>query len=85
MATADWSKKTSDMPMEAVNSADKTELVRGPAQGPWKTIEDLELATPGRVHPHNTERSPGYLGHVLPLEYECTAISTTDRLVGNKK
>ena len=36
---------------ETVNGYYKTELVRGPARpGPWKTVEDLELATLGCVH-----------------------------------
>ena len=72
---------------ETVNGYYKTELVRGPNHGPWKTIEDLELATLGWVHWHNTERLHGYLDHVPPLEYEntyYTAIGTTDVLVGNK-
>ena len=32
---------------ETVNGYYKTELVRRPNHGPWKTIEDLELATLG--------------------------------------
>ena len=37
-----------------MNGYYKTELVRGPArQRPWKTVEDLELATLGWVHWHN--------------------------------
>ena len=33
---------------ESVNGYDKAELVRGPAKnGPWKTIDHLELATLG--------------------------------------
>jgi putative transposase len=48
---------------ETVNGY-KSELIYGPARtGPWKTIEDVELATLGWVHWHNT--SP------------CTATSTT--------
>ena len=48
---------------ETVNGFYKTELIRGPArQGPWKTVEDVELATLGWVHWHNTERLHGYLG-----------------------
>ena len=72
---------------ETVNGYYKTELVRGPNHGPWKTIEDLELATLGWVHWYNTEQLHGYLDHVPPLEYEntyYTAIGTTDVLVGNK-
>ena len=55
---------------ETVNGLYKTELIRGPRQGPWKTIEDVELATLGWVHWHNTERLHSYLDHVPPTEYE---------------
>lgn len=56
---------------ETVNGYYKAELVRGPARpGPWKTVEDLELATLGWVHWHNTERLHGYLGDVPPVEFE---------------
>ena len=56
---------------ETVNGYYKAELVRGPAKsGPWKTIDDLELATLGWAHWHNTKRLHGYLGDVPPLEYE---------------
>ena len=49
---------------ETVNGYYKAELVRGPTRpGPWKTVEDLELATLGWVHWHNTSA--------------CTATSTT--------
>jgi transposase InsO family protein len=55
---------------ESVNGLYKSELIRGPRQGPWKTIEDVELATLGWVHWHNTERLHGYLGDVPPTEFE---------------
>ena len=56
---------------ETVNGYYKAELVRGPAKsGPWKTIDDLELATLGWVHWHNTKRLHGYLGDVPPAEFE---------------
>ena len=56
---------------ETVNGYYKAELVRGPARPePWKTIEDLELATLGWVHWHNTQRLHGYLGDVPPAEFE---------------
>ncbi|WP_255461251.1 IS3 family transposase [Glaciihabitans sp. INWT7] len=56
---------------ETVNGYYKTELVRGPARpGPWKTVEDLELATLGWVHWHNTQRLHGYLGDIPPAEFE---------------
>jgi transposase InsO family protein len=56
---------------ETVNGYYKTELVRGPTRpGPWKTVDDVELATLGWVHWHNTARLHGYLGDVPPAEYE---------------
>jgi putative transposase len=58
---------------ETVNGYYKAELIRGPARsGPWKTVEDVELATLGWVHWHNTARLHGYLGNVPPAEYERT-------------
>lgn len=56
---------------ETVNGLFKAELIRGPARtGPWKTVEDVELATLGWVHWHNTQRLHGYLGDVPPAEFE---------------
>jgi putative transposase len=55
---------------ETVNGLYKTELIRGPGQGPWRTIEDVELATLGWVHWHNTERLHGYLDDIPPAEFE---------------
>jgi transposase InsO family protein len=73
---------------ETVNGYYKTELVRGPARsGPWKTVEDLELATLGWVHWHNTRRLHGYLGDVPPAEFEQAFYADQtdhDQLVGIK-
>jgi transposase InsO family protein len=56
---------------ETVNGYYKTELIRGPARtGPWKTIEEVELATLGWVHWHNSQRLHGYLDDVPPAEFE---------------
>lgn len=56
---------------ETVNGYYKAELIYGPAHtGPWKTVEDVELATLGWVHWHNTSRLHGYLGDLPPAEYE---------------
>jgi len=55
---------------ETVNGLYKTELIRGPDQGPWRTIDDVELATLSWVHWYNTQRLHGYLGDVPPVEYE---------------
>ena len=56
---------------ETVNGYYKAELIRGPARtGPWKNVEDVELATLGWVHWHNTARLHGYLHDVPPTEFE---------------
>ncbi len=56
---------------ETVIGLYKTELIRGPARsGSWKTVEDVELATLGWVHWHNTQRLHGYLGDLPPAEFE---------------
>lgn len=56
---------------ETVNGSYKTELIRGPARtGPWKTIEEVELATLGWVHWHNHQRLHGYLDDLPPAEFE---------------
>ena len=56
---------------ETVNGYYKAELIRGPARsGPWKTVEDVELATLGWVHWHNTSRLHGYLDDTPPTEFE---------------
>jgi putative transposase len=58
---------------ETVNGYDKAELIYGPARsGPWKTVEDVELATLGWVYWHNTDRLHGYLNDAPPAEFEAT-------------
>ena len=71
---------------ETVNGYYKSELIYGPARtGPWKTVEDVELATLGWVHWHNTSRLHGYLNDVPPAEFEAAfydAQRTGQPLVG---
>ncbi len=56
---------------ETVNGLYKTELIYGPDhQGPWHSIEQVELATTGWVHWYNTERLHGHLKDIAPVEYE---------------
>jgi putative transposase len=71
---------------ETINGLYKTELIRGPDQGPWRTVEEVELATLSWVHWYNTQRLHGYLGDVPPDEYEEThhAQQTTRELIGNQ-
>ena len=64
---------------ETVNGYYKAELVHGPARsGPWKKVEDLELATLGWVHWHNTKRLHGYLDDIPPVEFENTFYAAQD-------
>ena len=55
-----------------------------PGQGPWKNVDDVELATLAWVHWYNTQRLHGYLKDVPPSEFEAAyAAQQTDRqLVG---
>ena len=68
---------------ETVNGYYKTELIRGPQQDPWKTVEDVELATLGWVHWHNTARLHGHCNDVPPAEFEAAfyAAQHPDQLV----
>jgi putative transposase len=69
---------------EATNSLYKTELIRGPGQGPWKNVDDIELATLAWVHWYNNQRLHGYLKDVPPSEFEAAyaAQQTDQQLVG---
>jgi transposase InsO family protein len=53
---------------ETVNGLYKTELIH--RRGPWRTIDDVELATLGWVHWFNTTRLHGALGDIPPAGYE---------------
>jgi putative transposase len=56
---------------ETVNGYYKSELIYGPARtGPWKTVENVELATLSWVHRHNTARLHRYLNDLPPTEFE---------------
>jgi putative transposase len=46
----------------------KTELIR--RRGPWRGLDDLELATLEWVDWYNHRRLHGALDHVPPVEYE---------------
>lgn len=53
---------------EALNSLYKAELVRN--RGPWRSINDLEIATAEWVDWYNERRLHGELDHVTPAEFE---------------
>lgn len=71
---------------ETVNGYYKAELIYGPARsGPWRTVEDVELATLGWVYWHNTSRLHGYLNDIPPVEFEAAfydAQRTDQPLIG---
>jgi Integrase core domain len=73
---------------EAMNGACKSELIRGPGQGPWRTVEDVELATLSSAHWHNIERLHENLGYRTPEEVEvayAAEIPTLNRSVSNRR
>ena len=53
---------------EAFNSLFKAELVRN--KGPWKNIDDLEIAVAEYIDWFNHRRLHGELGLLPPVEYE---------------
>jgi putative transposase len=53
---------------ETVNGLYKTELIR--RQAPWRTVDDIELATLSWVHWFNTSRLHSALGDIPPAEFE---------------
>jgi transposase InsO family protein len=53
---------------EAVNGLYKTELIR--RRGPWKTVEQVELATLEYVWWWNNQRLHSELGYRTPVEVE---------------
>ncbi|SDN34434.1 Integrase core domain-containing protein, partial [Lentzea albidocapillata subsp. violacea] len=53
---------------EAFNSLYKAELVRN--RGPWRGLDDIEIATVEYIDWYNNRRLHGELGHVPPAEYE---------------
>ena len=71
---------------ESVNSLYKTELIYGPDQGPWRTVEEVELATLMWVKWYNEQRIHGYLNNIPPAEYEDAyhAERSHKQLIGNQ-
>jgi len=55
---------------ESVNSLYKAEIIYHPDRGPWRTVNDVELATLEWVHWWNGQRIHGYLNDVAPAAYE---------------
>lgn len=55
---------------EAFNSLFKAELVRNRHKGPWRDIDDLEIAVAEYIDWFNHRRIHGEIGYVPPAEYE---------------
>jgi transposase InsO family protein len=53
---------------ETINGLYKTELIR--KRGPWKTVDEVELATLEWVHWFNNRRLLGPIGDIPPAEFE---------------
>jgi len=64
-----------DAMADAFNSLFKAELVRN--HGPWKNIDDLEVAVAEYIDWFNFRRLHGETGLVPPVEYETTHRSNT--------
>ena len=63
---------------ETVNGYYKAELIYGPARTePWRTVEDVELATLSWVHWHNTNRLHGHLDDIPQTEFEAAFYDQT--------
>ena len=52
----------------------KTELIR--CRGPWRGLDDVELATLEYVDWFNHRRLHSAIGDIPPVEYECPASSS---------
>jgi len=58
---------------ETVNGLYKAELII--PKGPWRTVEEVELATARWVHFWNTRRLHSACGNVPPAEFEAAYIA----------
>jgi putative transposase len=55
---------------ETINGLYRSELIYNEHYGPWRTVEDVELASLGWVHWWNFERLLEPIGYVPPAEFE---------------
>lgn len=53
---------------ESINAFYKAELIT--MQGPWRNVDDVELATLGWVHWWNNQRLLAPIGNIPPVEFE---------------
>jgi hypothetical protein len=64
---------------ESIIGLYKSELIYNETQGPWRTVEDVELATLGWVHWWNTTRLHSAIGDVPPAEFESIWLQTREK------
>ena len=74
-ASAYWHGTGLNAMAEAFNSLFKAELIRN--HGPWKNIDDVEIAVAEYIDWFNFRRLHGEIGLVPPVEYETQHHSTT--------
>ncbi len=55
---------------ESINGLYKSELIYNETQGPWRTVEDVELATLGWVDWWNHRRILSSIDNMAPAEFE---------------
>jgi len=55
---------------ETINGLFKTEIIRNPQRGPWKTVDDVEYATLEWVDWFNKRRLLESIGDIPPAEFE---------------
>jgi transposase InsO family protein len=55
---------------ETINGLYKTEVIRNPKRGPWKTMDDVEYATLEWVEWFNRRRLLEPIGNIPPAEFE---------------
>lgn len=55
---------------ESIIGLYKSELIHNERRGPWRTVEDVELATLTWVHWWNTQRLLEPIGNIPPVEFE---------------
>ena len=64
---------------EAFNSLFKAELIRNRHKGPWRGIDDLEIAVAEYIDWFNHRRIHGEIGYVPPAEYEAQHTRRSNR------
>ena len=69
-----------------ISQTNLRDFLRHTSQGPWRSVDDVEFATLGWVHWHNTQRLHSHLDDIPPAEFEeaYSARQADHALVGNQ-